>query len=324
MISNIWIAILILLIGIAASVWGANLLVDNASIMARKLGISEFVIGIVIVGIGTSFPELSVSFYSSIMGMPDMSVGNIVGSDIFNTLLILGVTSMIAPIFYEKENVRRDIPVAIASAVILTVMALIHNDFSRLEGIILLVLFGVYIFWILREGHKDAALKAAKEGKPAKEKMSAGKTAAAILLILLGLALLVFGGKCFVDGASFIARACGVTDAFIAITIVAAGTSLPELTSNIVSITKNKGQMALGNIIGSNIFNILLIVGGSATIHPLTMSNVTWVDFAVLILSQAMMFVAAFTFRKHRLDKQDGILYLLCYGGYLAWLISQI
>ena len=203
-------------------------------------------------------------------------------------------------------------------------MALIHNDFSRLEGIILLVLFGVYIFWILREGHKDAALKAAKEGKPAKEKMSAGKTAAAILLILLGLALLVFGGKCFVDGASFIARACGVTDAFIAITIVAAGTSLPELTSNIVSITKNKGQMALGNIIGSNIFNILLIVGGSATIHPLTMSNVTWVDFAVLILSQAMMFVAAFTFRKHRLDKQDGILYLLCYGGYLAWLISQI
>ena len=324
MISNIWIAILILLIGIAASVWGANLLVDNASIMARKLGISEFVIGIVIVGIGTSFPELSVSFYSSIMGMPDMSVGNIVGSDIFNTLLILGVTSMIAHIFYEKENVRRDIPVAIASAVILTVMALIHNDFSRLEGIILLVLFGVYIFWILREGHKDAALKAAKEGKPAKEKMSAGKTAAAILLILLGLALLVFGGKCFVDGASFIARACGVTDAFIAITIVAAGTSLPELTSNIVSITKNKGQMALGNIIGSNIFNILLIVGGSATIHPLTMSNVTWVDFAVLILSQAMMFVAAFTFRKHRLDKQDGILYLLCYGGYLAWLISQI
>jgi cation:H+ antiporter len=324
MISNIWIAILILLIGIAASVWGANLLVDNASIMARKLGISEFVIGIVIVGIGTSFPELSVSFYSSIMGMPDMSVGNIVGSDIFNTLLILGVTSMIAPVFYEKENVRRDIPVAIASAVILTVMALIHNDFSRLEGIILLVLFGVYIFWILREGRKDAALKAAKEGKPAKEKMSAGKTAAAILLILLGLALLVLGGKCFVDGASFIARACGVTDAFIAITIVAAGTSLPELTSNIVSIAKNKGQMALGNIIGSNIFNILLIVGGSATIHPLTMSNVTWVDFAVLILSQAMMFVAAFTFRKHRLDKQDGILYLLCYGGYLAWLISQI
>ncbi|MFB0973133.1 MAG: calcium/sodium antiporter [Bacteroidales bacterium] len=324
MISNIWIAILVLLIGIAASVWGANLLVDNASIMARKLGLSEFVIGIVIVGIGTSFPEMSVSFYSSIMGMPDMSVGNIVGSDIFNTLLILGVTSMIAPIFYEKENVRRDIPVAIASAVILTVMALIHNDFSRLEGIILLVLFGVYMFWILREGRKDAALKAAKEGKPAREKMSAGKTAAAILLILFGLALLVFGGKCFVDGASFIARACGVTDAFIAITIVAAGTSLPELTSNIVSITKNKGQMALGNIIGSNIFNILLIVGGSATIHPLTMSNVTWVDFAVLILSQAMMLVAAFTFRKHRLDKQDGILYLLCYGGYLAWPISQI
>jgi cation:H+ antiporter len=324
MISNIWIAILVLLIGIAASVWGANLLVDNASIMARKLGLSEFVIGIVIVGIGTSFPEMSVSFYSSIMGMPDMSVGNIVGSDIFNTLLILGVTSMIAPIFYEKENVRRDIPVAIASAVILTVMALIHNDFSRLEGIILLVLFGVYMFWILREGRKDAALKAAKEGKPAREKMSAGKTAAAILLILFGLALLVFGGKCFVDGASFIARACGVTDAFIAITIVAAGTSLPELTSNIVSITKNKGQMALGNIIGSNIFNILLIVGGSATIHPLTMSNVTWVDFAVLILSQAMMLVAAFTFRKHRLDKQDGIIYLLCYGGYLAWLISQI
>ena len=324
MISNIWIAILVLLIGIAASVWGANLLVDNASLMARKLGISEFVIGIVIVGIGTSFPEMSVSFYSSLMGMPDMSVGNIVGSDIFNTLLILGVTSMIAPIFYEKENVRRDIPVAIASAVILTVMALIHNDFSRLEGIILLVLFGVYMFWILREGRKDAALKAAKEGKPAREKMSAGKTAAAILLILFGLALLVFGGKCFVDGASFIARACGVTDAFIAITIVAAGTSLPELTSNIVSITKNKGQMALGNIIGSNIFNILLIVGGSATIHPLTMSNVTWVDFAVLILSQAMMLVAAFTFRKHRLDKQDGIIYLLCFGGYLAWLISQI
>jgi cation:H+ antiporter len=324
MISNIWIAILILLIGIAASVWGANLLVDNASIMARKLGLSEFVIGIVIVGIGTSFPEMSVSFYSSLMGMPDMSVGNIVGSDIFNTLFILGVTSLIAPIFYEKENVRRDIPVALASAVILTVMALIHKDFTRLEGIILLALFGVYLFWILREGRKDATLKAAKEGKAVREKMSVGKTVAAIALILFGLALLVFGGKCFVDGASFIARACGVTDAFIAITIVAAGTSLPELTSNIVSITKNKGQMALGNIIGSNIFNILLIVGGSAVIHPLTMSNVTWVDFAVLILSQAMMLIAAFTFRKHRLDKQDGILFLLCYGGYLAWLISQI
>ena len=143
--TSVWFALLVLLVGICLSIWGANLLVDNAALMARKLGLSEFVIGIVIVGIGTSFPEMSVSFYSAVQGMPDMSLGNVVGSNIFNTLLILGVTSLISPIFFDRDNIRRDIPFAIASAVMLTVTALIGKDITRLEGGLLLAAIVFYL-----------------------------------------------------------------------------------------------------------------------------------------------------------------------------------
>ncbi|MCI2081680.1 MAG: calcium/sodium antiporter [Bacteroidales bacterium] len=321
---SIWVAILILIGGIALSIWGANLLVDNAALMARRLGLSEFVIGIVIVGIGTSFPEMSVSFYSSIMNMPDMSIGNIIGSDIFNTLMILGLTSLIKPIPYKAGNIKRDVPLSIGAAVILAGMALFKKSFSRVEGAILLSAFVIYLLITLREGRKQATLEAAAAGCEVKEHMSFGQTVKISSFILAGIGMLVLGGKCFVDGASAIARACGVTEAFIAITIVAAGTSLPELVSNIVSIAKGKGQMALGNIIGSNISNILLIVGGSALIHPLSITNVTIVDFAVLLLSQAFLFTAAFMFKKNTIDRGDGIIYLCSYGAYLAWLICNL
>lgn len=314
--------ILILLVGLALIVFGADWLVDGASTIARKAGISEFVIGLTIVGFGTSCPELVVSLTGAFAGNSDISIGNVVGSNIFNTLLILGLTAVIAPIAITKGNRKRDIPMTIGVTLLFilcgmsrTLLGVGSADMvSRVEGIVFLALFALYIYFCFKFG-------SAEESDDGGKKIP---LAAAILLVIAGLAGLIFGGRLFVDSATKIAQLLRVSDKFIAITILAGGTSLPELATCVVAAAKNKGQLALGNILGSNVFNILLILGASAVITPLNMGGMNLVDMGVLMLSALLIFTSTFTGKKDILDRFDGTILLLAEAGYMTYLIMTI
>lgn len=314
--------ILILLAGLLLILAGANYLVEGSSSVARKSGISEFVIGLTIVGIGTSTPEMVVSFISSYQGNADMAIGNIVGSNIFNTMLILGVTALIMPLKITRTTLRRDIPMNIIATMMLIIMGLnytifgIGNDtISRIDGIILLAVFAYYLYLSFKNDSGSGQEE---------EETKTYSTALSIIMIVGGLAGLIVGGKLFVNSASEIARLCNVPDAFIAITVMAGGTSLPELATCVVAAAKKRGQLALGNIIGSNISNILLIIGGAAVVRPLPVKGITPVDFGVMLLSAIMILASAYLFKKKELDRIEGVILLLAWGGYMAWLITSL
>ena len=314
---------LILIAGLALIVFGADWLVDGASGIARRAGLSEFVIGLTIVGFGTSCPELVVSLTGAIAGKSDISAGNVIGSNIFNTLLILGLTAVIAPIAITRQNKRRDIPMTIGVTLLFIICGLSKSLFglgaydgvSRIEGIVFLILFIGYIYFCFKTGKVDGM--EVNETK----RMS---IAAAIGLVLAGLAGLVAGGHFFVQSAVEIAEHYGMSDKFIAITLLAGGTSLPELATCVVAAAKKKGQLALGNILGSNIFNLLLIIGCAAVVHPLHFSGINLVDAGVLMLSALLVFTSAYTGKKDVLDRFDGSLLLLCEAAYMAWLIIKL
>ena len=314
--------LLILIVGLALIVLGAVWLVDGASSIARKAGISEFVIGLTIVGFGTSCPELVVSLTGAIAGSSDISAGNVIGSNIFNTLLILGLTAIVAPITITPKNKRRDIPMTIGVTVLFLLCGMSHTLFglggydgiSRIEGIVFLILFCAYIYLCFKTGSADEAEEGGKQMK----------LAAAIALVLAGLAGLIAGGKLFVNSATEIAQRLGISEKFIAVTILAGGTSLPELATCVVAAAKKKGQLALGNILGSNIFNILLILGCSAVVHPLHFAGINLVDMGVLLLSSLLVFTSAYTGRKDMVDRFDGSILLLCEVAYMAWLIYNL
>lgn len=316
------IQILLLLVGLALVVFGADYLVEGASAVARKFGLSEFVIGLTIVGMGTSAPEMVVSFIGAAQGNADIALGNVVGSNIFNTLLILGLTALILPMGISADNRRKDIPVNILTTILLIVLGLEHTLFgfgtdglSRLDGAILVVLFIAYMWSSFTK--KTAETTQENEAKPIKPWLAA-------IMIIGGLGGLVAGGNLFVNSATAIAKAMGVSDKFIAITILAGGTSMPELATCVAAAIKKKGQLALGNIIGSNIFNILLILGGSALIHPLSFADITYVDLGILLASALALFTACYIGKKNSLDRLDGSLFLLLWGGYMAWLIVNL
>ena len=314
--------ILVLIVGLALIVFGADWLVEGASSIARKAGISEFVIGLTIVGFGTSCPELVVSLTGAIAGNSDISAGNVIGSNIFNTLLILGLTAVIAPIAITRENKRRDIPMTIGVTLLFIILGMSFTLFgiggqdglSRLEGFLFLLLFAAYIYLCFKTGSADETEDGGKQHK----------LAAAIGLVIAGLAGLIVGGKLFVNSATEIAKMLGVSDKFIAVTILAGGTSLPELATCVVAAARKKGQLALGNILGSNVFNILLILGCSAVVHPLQFSGITLVDMGTLMLSALLVFTSAYTGKKDMIDRFDGTLLLLCEAAYMTWLIIQL
>lgn len=322
-----------LIVSLALLVVGANWLVDGSAAIARRYHISEYIIGATIVGMGTSTPELVVSVVSSIGGHPDIAIGNVVGSNIFNVFLILGVTAMMMPIKYTRENIYRDIPLNIVVSILALGLCALGLRFrgeyglGRVEGLILIVCFVLYL-WSTMKSEKRQQL-ARKQGVrlPDDNQVAPVETSrynsnfVCVLAIVFGLAGLVFGGDLFVDAASAIAREWGVSEAIIGLTIVAGGTSLPELVSSIIAVTKNKGQMALGNIVGSNIFNILLILGVSSLIQPLSMGDITFIDWGVMVFSALMLMIAAVTFRSHQLDRADASILLFMYAAYLGWLI---
>ena len=318
--------IALILLGLVMILVGSDWLVDGASGIARKYGISEFVIGMTIVGIGTSMPELVASVISAIGGHGDMALGNVTGSNICNILLILGVTALISPIRYTKSNVRKDIPFAIGVSLFL--LLILYNGFglmgkmdmpgiSRIDALFLLLMFAVFMIDSFKSAKQDTGEEKTEETKP----MSIGK---ATVLIILGLAGLIFGGRFFVDHTVSIAERFHVSEAFISITLMALGTSLPELATCIVAAMKGKNQLALGNVIGSNIFNISLIIGTSAAISPFEIQTISTIDMAMVIIAILLLWTSAFTFKKKKLDRIEGALFLLCYIGYISYLMMSI
>ena len=320
---NMTIQILILLAGLLLILFGANWLVDGSSSIAKRFGISEFVIGLTIVGIGTSTPEMVVSFLSAFQGKADMAIGNIVGSNIFNVLMILGLTALVCPLAITKTNLKRDIPLNIIVTVLLIVLGMNltlfgkgQNQLCRLDGAILLGVFAWYLWTSFKSDQGDAD----EDGEGIKEY----KIGVSILLILAGLAGLIIGGRLFVNSATELAKMFGVSDKFIAITIMAAGTSMPELATCIVAALKGRGQLALGNVLGSCISNILLILGGAALIHPLSFNGMTYVDLGVVLLSALVILASAYMFKKKELDRYEGAIFVLMEIGYMWYLIANL
>lgn len=317
------IQILLLIAGLALVLIGAEALIDGASGLARRWGVSEFVIGLTVVALGTSAPEMVVSFISAFEHNSDMAVGNIIGSNIFNTALILGLSAVIAPVAITRGNFRRDIPVNIGITVLLIVLGLKktlfgigENGLSRVEGIVFLALF---IWYMISSFVHDKENLAAQESGPAAEEKIPG-VFRSILFLIAGIAALVFGGRLFVDHAQVIAHMAGLSDKFIAITVLAAGTSLPELATSCVAAAKGKGQLALGNILGSNTSNILLILGGSAVITPLNMANIDFIDYTAVLVCAVSLVIFSWTGLKNKIDRLEGVVLVLIQVIYFAYL----
>ena len=337
--------ILILICGLALVLLGANYMVEGASSIAKRWGISDFVIGMTIVGIGTSTPEMVVSFLSAAQGNADIAVGNILGSNIFNILIILGVTALVLPLPLTKNNIKKDIPFALLAALALIFAGSdMHLDkapaniISRTDGLMLLSLFGVFMAYTIYSSQSaeeplslpdnSSASNNTLKNADGNVEMAAGKTNdvqvkqrpvwISVLMVIGGLAGLIYGGDLFVNSASALAKTLGVSDAVIAVTIMAGGTSLPELASCVVAALKKNTDLALGNVIGSNVSNIFLILGGSAVIHPLGMANIGNLDLGMLLLSSILLFIAAFTFKKRSLDRVEGAIFVLLYIGFIV------
>ena len=317
--------LLILIAGLLLILFGANYLVDGSSSIAKKFGLSEFIIGLTIVGIGTSTPEMVVSFLSAFQGKADMAIGNVVGSNIFNTLMILGVTAVICPVKISRNAVRKDLPLNISVTALLIILGLNatlfgigkDNVISRIDGIILLAIFAWYLWSSFKN---DSDQESSEESDPAKNY----SMPISIVMILGGLAGLVIGGRLFVNSATEIAKTLGMSEKFIAITIMAAGTSMPELATSVVAALKKRGQLALGNVIGSNISNILFILGGSALIHPLSFSGMSAVDLATLFIGSVLILTSAITFKKKQVDRIEGLILLAVEAGYMWYLIANL
>lgn len=309
-------SIILLLVGLGLVVYGSDILVDGASSVARKIGISEFVIGIIIVGFGTSCPELVVSVTGAIDGNSAVSLGNVTGSNIFNILMILGLTAIFSPIAITKDNKTKDIPILLCITIFFCLIAL-KGTINRLDAVLFLAIFAIYLLYNFKAGKAEAA---AIEEEVVEKKYG---TFLSILMIVGGLAGLIFGGKLFVNNAVTLAHALGASDKFIAVTILAVGTSLPELMTCVVAAAKKKGQLALGNIVGSNVFNILLILGISGLIHPLDTTSFNYVDMATLTASVLALFIFANASKKSQLSKPAGISFLLMEVIYMIYLFLK-
>lgn len=300
--------------GIALVLWGADRLTDGAVAIAERMHISQMVIGLTIVAMGTSMPEFFVSFMSALKDTPDMAVGNVVGSNIFNALLIVGCAAMVMPMNILPSTVKKDIPFAMVASVALLLMCL-DGNISRIDAAVLLGLFVVFMYF---------TLKGAKENEQPMQQTSAkgGKPFMSVVWIVVGLVCLVFGSNLFVDAATVIARQLGVSDAVIGLTIIAGGTSFPELATSVVSARKGQSGIAIGNVLGSNVFNILLILGVTGVMSPMTLQGISTVDLAMLVVSMVMLWL--FSFTKYTLARWEGALLTIVFIGYISYLVMGV
>ena len=321
---------LYLILGLALLLVAADLLVDSSVAIAQRAKVSNFIIGLTIVGMGTSAPELFVSISSALSGHGDIAMGNVIGSNIAYIFIILGVSATILPFTIEREISRRDIPFGIFAAVLLLLLAndslipgIAENTLSRIDSVFMLVVFFAYMCYVVVLKGRNPQQAVAEADEAAKSRLTGKHPLLLWGIALASLAGLLYGGNLFLDSAKNLARTWGLSEAVISITIVAVGTSLPELITAITAALKKNPELALGNVIGSNVFNILLILGLSGTICPMTFNTVSLVDYAVMLVAAIMTYLIIFTFGKHRFDRIEGIIFLMCYIGYTAYLLLR-
>ena len=311
--NNMLLDVLLIIIGVALVLKGADFLTEGASALARRMHVPEIVIGLTIVAAGTSAPELFVSVVSALNGTPDLAVGNVVGSNTMNCMLIVGCAAMVAPMTISRSTVRKDIPFAVMASILLTCIAL-DNYLGRVDGIILLLGFVVFMAYTLLQA-KNGQAEPQTEVRQLNPWLS-------LLFLVIGLAMLVAGSNVFVGSASSVAAALGVSEGVIGLTVVAGGTSLPELATSVVAARKGQSAIAIGNVIGSNVFNILLILGMTAVISPLQIEGITTIDMAVMLISVILVWL--FSFTRFTVERWEGALLVGGYLAYLTWLISSL
>ena len=305
---------IMLVVGFALLVWGADKFVAGASALARRLGVSPLLVGLTIVAFGTSAPELAVSLTAALQGANEIAVGNVVGSNIFNLLVVAGLSAVVCPLVMDRTLLRRDWPLSLLAAVILCAMIAPDLTISRLEGAILLAVFALTLFLQIRAALKNRNSLEAEEGEALMPPLMIGVN------IVLGLACIIIGGQLAVNGATGIARMFGLSETLIGLTIVAIGTSLPELVTSLVAAKKGQNEIAMGNVIGSNIFNILLILGVSSVITPIPVLSTSIIDCLVLIGISIVFYLPA---RKGRLGRVPGAIMALTYVVYTVYLIMR-
>ena len=320
---NMFVAVICLVIGFILLVKGADFFVDGASSIAKQLHIPAVVIGLTIVAFGTSAPELAVSVSAAMKGSNDIAIGNVVGSNLFNLLIVVGVSAFIYPLHVQKSMIKKDYPISIIAAVLLGVLAMdtlfgkTSMELSRVDGVVLLIGFAIFMYLAIREGLKGRA-EHKENGEEIEIKYSLGKS---IIVCIIGLAGIIIGGNMVVDGAKEIARAFGLSEAVIGLTIVAFGTSLPELVTSIVAARKGESDISLGNVVGSNIFNIFFILGVSGTILPMAVANTYLYDIAILIVVSIVFFIPIR--KKQRVSKVMGGTMVATYAAYMAYLFIR-
>lgn len=314
-----------LFVGLAMLLVGANYLVESSVAIAQRAKLSSFIIGLTIVGIGTSSPELLISLSSALNGHGDISLGNVVGSNICNILLILGITAAISPFTIERNTLKRDIPFNIFTSLFLVILCLDSVFFgaetdklSRIDGIIFLCIFIAYMWYTIK---KNGAPQEYEEA--ASSSLSGKPLWFTIIMVIGSLGILLWGGQIFLDSAVALARQWGMSEAVISLTIIAVGTSLPELVTSVIAAIKGNAQLALGNVLGSNIFNILLILGLSSIISPFEIIGFSIIDFIILVVSAILVYVTAFTFGKLKVDRAEGIIFVIIYITYTIYLLVK-
>ena len=305
--------IIFIVFGIIMVLWGAGKLTDGATSLAARMNIPPIVIGLTVVAMGTSMPEFFISFISALKGTTDLAVGNVVGSNIFNTMLIVGTAALVAPMTILRSTVKKDIPFTILASAMLIPMTL-DGDISRLDAALLFLVFIVFMVYTVRSAKNGTADGGEAEAK----QMPVWK---AISFFVLGLACLIVGSNLFVDGATAVASLLGVSEAVIGLTIVAGGTSLPELATSVVAARKGQSAIAMGNVIGSNVMNILMILGATGLIHPMTIQGITWLDLSVMLVSVLLLWL--FSFTKYTVARWEGAVLVILFLAYMTWLVIQ-
>lgn len=317
------ISILLLIVGGALVLFGADRLTDGATALARRFGVTEMVIGLTVVAFGTSLPEFVTSFMSTLKGSSDISIGNIVGSNIFNTLVIVGASALVYPIVIRKSTVTKDIPFSVLASIMLIVVVFdvtldgaAMNILTRTDGLLMLGFFSVFMAYTFFMARNTEELSTSNESNVPVKQMPYWKI---FLFIILGLAGLVLGGNLFVESACEIALSLGISETVVGLTIVAAGTSLPELATSVVAARKGSSAIAIGNVVGSNIFNIFFVMGMCATIAPMKVGNISYIDLALMLVSMLMLW--GFSFSKRKIERWEGALLVIVYLIYLSYLV---
>lgn len=317
------ISILLLIVGGALVLFGADRLTDGATALARRFGVTEMVIGLTVVAFGTSLPEFVTSFMSTLKGSSDISIGNIVGSNIFNTLVIVGASALVYPIVIRKSTVTKDIPFSVLASIMLIVVVFdvaldgaAMNILARTDGLVMLGFFSVFMAYTFFMARNTEELSNSNESNVPVKQMPYWKI---FLFIIFGLAGLVLGGNLFVESACEIALSLGISETVVGLTIVAAGTSLPELATSVVAARKGSSAIAIGNVVGSNIFNIFFVMGMCATIAPMKVGNISYIDLALMLVSMLMLW--GFSFSKRKIERWEGALLVIVYLIYLSYLV---